>query len=939
MAHAAFCDGKLGCWGKHIVGTRYKCLQCLNTDYCERCAPLHTSETAHLVLPIPTPLHEASSALLETLLRPLQMVSATVQPWRGDMRAAPPAHITPALMEQRLYPPAAASPGLAEADALVLDTARLASLEALHARAAAASAQGARLDPRFFRLVGCDSVLAEAPSPAVLALQAYYTLFDTVLLYDSARGYPIAAMQVMPAACAAAGAAPAGAGAAVASALLYTGDVPGGAGGGVERTGFQALFSDEAHIAYVFTNLLPDAPLIFFLSPCASDGTHAGSGETINGDQVVSPGASYVCSANAAGRALMVQRATDAAGAQRSYAEDRARAPSAQIGACQRLDVRAFVDGSGLGGSAGSPVPLAGSNYVWRTADNFLRAMAAPAPPRAAPPAAQGFPLFAAQVFYPSSPPAPAAGAFNFFGLGAAPPPQPAMASSAAADPWGSSSRGFSFGSAGGAGGGGGGGGGGGSGSFGSFGSLGSFGGATQAALAPPAPASGGSAASESAWGYAVRSAPREASASASAATARSAPRAPRSALLDSSTVARLGEGDAVAGYARGAVVERRYQVEPLHSAALVVGLSVQPALVAREGGSRPCYGSVLGSLVDKVRSARAAGGRISVALPHRVFPSQACVVCLDPGSPPDCVFAPCGHQCAHFEEAATDTCYVCRASVSARLCVRGGVVVAAVQAVPRPAAAASVARWAAAQGPGAYTARKPVSYLYPVAPTECTVSVELAGGGGGAAPARAAFTYLLPAPSEFEGSASAHAAQWRVRALPGGTLAHPAGEAAHPAIASLFWESSALFSSAEAGLGGALVAGQRSPIGGEIFCMAGSAGGAWLLRALARLGLSPAERTDMATYWGVLMARHAHVAAAFVRQEVLEARAPLRVAPQPARVLRVFLCFRGVAGGELPGGRAPSAPPALPEAVGGALGEEGRAGAFWAVEWGGAEY
>ncbi len=102
-SHDAFCDGRLSCWGKRIEGVRHKCLQCSNVDFCADCAPLHTASTHHMMLPIALPqAHDASATpILEALLRPLQMVTAT-HPWRCDMRSPPPFDLTGAEIERRL---------------------------------------------------------------------------------------------------------------------------------------------------------------------------------------------------------------------------------------------------------------------------------------------------------------------------------------------------------------------------------------------------------------------------------------------------------------------------------------------------------------------------------------------------------------------------------------------------------------------------------------------------------------------------------------------------------------------------------------------------------------------------------------------------------------------------------------------------------------------
>jgi hypothetical protein len=209
---------------------------------------------------------------------------------------------------------------------------------------------------------------------------------------------------------------------------------------------------------------------------------------------------------------------------------------------------------------------------------------------------------------------------------------------------------------------------------------------------------------------------------------------------------------------------------------------------------------------------------------------------------------------------------------------------------------------------------KKPVLYLYPVAPCEVAVSLALTGRG-------ARLSALLPAPAQ----AAQRAATWRVAASPDGTL-QPLGGG--PPVASLFWEAQGVAGSSAAGGACALLPrGAR-----DTFCVAGAGAGAWLLAALRLQGLSPREYTECASFWAPLMAEHPFVVLRFVPQQVWEGLAPLAVAGLPAaaptRTLRVFIAWRGVAAFS-PGhhqGTLPLQVPARP------VGEN------LVVEWGGQE-
>jgi hypothetical protein len=134
-----------------------------------------------------------------------------------------------------------------------------------------------------------------------------------------------------------------------------------------------------------------------------------------------------------------------------------------------------------------------------------------------------------------------------------------------------------------------------------------------------------------------------------------------------------------------------------------------------------------------------------------------------------------------------------------------------------------------------------------------------------------------------------------------------------------------------------------------ETYCVSGEGSGDWLLAALREMGLAPHEATEMATYWGALMAAHKWVAVRFLPQEVVGKRFPLSVVGeggggedglegeggvegvQPDLVLRVYLIFKSLAE-PIPGYRTSEEfPTSFVSAE--ALEREGK---FVVVEWGG---
>ena len=348
------CDGRLSCWGRELRGTRNKCLQCYNVDLCAACAPLH-AHTGHMLALIPQPVHPASLGVLNALTRPIalglqgQSLSDAAPAGRAEQ------------LEARLYPQAPVPLEAQRAESLGLEAARVDALRALHTGAPSHNAAVTRagvLDPRFFCLVGADFVRmggasevalpAAAPLPFSFvaapehALQAYYTLHDTLLLMDRARGFPVAALQVLPAP------APGGA----ASALRMQGPTGSSSGeGGALLTLVAAYSSRPADAAFVLTNLLPDEELVFFLRACSSAGACAQQGHVNAGRETVAAGQSLEC---------LVPLA-------------------AQLGPLFRLDVHAHTDGRGMGDTVPAASLAAPGNFAWETSDHFLRRMGDPA--------------------------------------------------------------------------------------------------------------------------------------------------------------------------------------------------------------------------------------------------------------------------------------------------------------------------------------------------------------------------------------------------------------------------------------------------------------------------------------------------------------------------------------------------------------------------------
>lgn len=174
----------------------------------------------------------------------------------------------------------------------------------------------------------------------------------------------------------------------------------------------------------------------------------------------------------------------------------------------------------------------------------------------------------------------------------------------------------------------------------------------------------------------------------------------------------------------------------------------------------------------------------------------------------------------------------------------------------------------------------KPVIYLYPKTPTDCTVTVDIAK-----------FTYTFPT---YDNG-------WRVTAYPDGRLVNKADGTEHY---YLFWEGNmrAVWDFSKG------------------FVVKGAETEQFLREKLAYMGLTPREYNDFITYWVPRMQDAPYNLITFAGERY-EAAAPLTVTPKPDSVLRVFMVYKAL-----------DAPVNIPEQ---ALKPFERKG-FAVIEWGG---
>ncbi|CBJ27129.1 conserved unknown protein [Ectocarpus siliculosus] len=183
---------------------------------------------------------------------------------------------------------------------------------------------------------------------------------------------------------------------------------------------------------------------------------------------------------------------------------------------------------------------------------------------------------------------------------------------------------------------------------------------------------------------------------------------------------------------------------------------------------------------------------------------------------------------------------------------------------------------------------RKPVILLYPPAPVDITVAVELSPLWS--------FSSLYPKlqprnlkqlAADYEAGSQANVAggqqcKWNVHASPGGSLKDLSTGREYP---YLFWEADSSDGRVTRSFG---LDGSRS------FCVAGEAAGVFLDVALERLGLNVRERCDMVTCWLPQLESSRFNVIYFVEVERYEQAARLTIVPTPDVTIRVFMAFRG---------------------------------------------
>ncbi len=174
----------------------------------------------------------------------------------------------------------------------------------------------------------------------------------------------------------------------------------------------------------------------------------------------------------------------------------------------------------------------------------------------------------------------------------------------------------------------------------------------------------------------------------------------------------------------------------------------------------------------------------------------------------------------------------------------------------------------------------KPVIYLYPKTPTDCTVTVD-----------SVKFTYTFPS---YDNG-------WRVTAYPDGRLVNKADGTEHY---YLLWEGNmrAVWDFSKG------------------FVVKGAETEQFLREKLAYMGLTPREYNDFITYWVPRMQDAPYNLITFAGERY-EAAAPLTVTPKPDSILRVFMVYKAI-----------DAPVEIPEPT---LKPFERKG-FAVIEWGG---
>ncbi|KAF8264814.1 hypothetical protein EI94DRAFT_1737575 [Lactarius quietus] len=197
---------------------------------------------------------------------------------------------------------------------------------------------------------------------------------------------------------------------------------------------------------------------------------------------------------------------------------------------------------------------------------------------------------------------------------------------------------------------------------------------------------------------------------------------------------------------------------------------------------------------------------------------------------------------------------------------------------------------------------RKPVIYLYPPSSLP-DVSVELA-----LTPSWR-FSAVHPRPRSTVPLGVPHTAQsltWTVAAEPDGTLVD---KTSGMEVSYLYWEAIASSHPATPGPSRASTPiantetfdpARPSMNPGDSVLLPISMVPGYLDVALKALALHTEARTSFITFWLPDMLKHEYVALRFIAQDAYERAAPMRIAPAPDVVTRVFMLFRGVPAGDL---------------------------------------
>ncbi|KAH8986744.1 hypothetical protein EDB92DRAFT_1949022 [Lactarius akahatsu] len=200
------------------------------------------------------------------------------------------------------------------------------------------------------------------------------------------------------------------------------------------------------------------------------------------------------------------------------------------------------------------------------------------------------------------------------------------------------------------------------------------------------------------------------------------------------------------------------------------------------------------------------------------------------------------------------------------------------------------------------FLCKKPVVYLYPPwSLADVTVELALASSWR--------FSAVHPPPRTTVPPGEPHTAQsltWTVAAEPDGTLVD---KTSGMQVSYLYWEAIATPQPVTPGASRATTPiadidtfdpARPSLNPGDSVLLPTSKVTGYLDLALKALTLHTEARTSFITYWLPDMLKHEYVALRFVAQDAYERAAPMRIAPAPDVVTRVFMLFRGVPVGDL---------------------------------------